>query len=295
MTTVVLSSSERGERLQVARVTDAAAADPYRRVLGLGYDGDKGLLAMFVVGAGVAQAAFALLVLFVSLLGLSAFAHDVGRHVDNRLSVLEVDLAPAEAPPLPVVAEPVAAEAPPAAKERAPQPKEKAPEPAAAPAQAAEALTAPADPDAPVDLTNTIVTGNAATYAGGNSANNGTSATPVRTTAAPGGVLGGTGTGPRPVDRSRGAGLLGSTDWNCSSFWPTEADVAQIDEAVVRVQVSVKADGTPQTVKVLSDPGSGFGSAAIRCAMRQRFRTALDHEGNVQPGTTHPFNVRFNR
>ncbi len=295
MATVVLSSSERGERLRVTRVSDAVPSDPYGRVLSLGVDGDKGLLAVSLVGASVAQATFALLVLRVSLLGLSMFAHDVGRHVDNRLAAVEVDLTPAEAPPPPVVAEPVVKDVPSAPKDRTLEPKAIAQPQAAAPAQAAEALTAKDDPNAPVDLTNTIVNGNAANYIGGNSANNGTSATAVRNTAAPGGVPGGTGTGPASVDRARSAGLLGSTDWNCSSFWPTEADVAQIDEAVVRVQVSVKADGTPQTVKILSDPGSGFGSAAIRCAMRQRFRTALDHDGNSQPGSTNPFNIRFNR
>jgi protein TonB len=294
MATVVLSPSERGETMRVARAADAAATDPYTRVLSLGVNGEKGLLAVFVVGASAAQATFALLVMRLSLLGLSMFSHDVGRHVDNRLAVVEVDLTAAETPPPPIAAEPVVRETPPAAKEIAPQPKEAAR--GAAPAQVAEALTAATDPNEPVDLTdNTIVTGNGTNYVGGNSANNGTSAAPVRNAATPGGAPGGTGTGPAPIDRARGAGLLGSTDWNCSSFWPTEADVAQIDEAVVRVQVAVKPDGTPQTVKVLSDPGSGFGSAGIRCAMRQRFRAALDHDGNAQPGTTHPFNIRFNR
>ena len=288
MATAVLSSGERGQ-LRVARESDAS---PYDRVMSLGYDSDAALLALFMAGAAVAQAAFGFVILLISLVGLSMFANDVRGHIDARLAEVEIEITRDEVAPKPTV-EPEVKEAPPVTKDT-PR-KEAAPPQAAAPAAAGKVIAATDDPNTPVDLTNTVVVGSAESYGGGNSANNGTSTTPVRATAIPGGVPGGTGTSPTPasIDRSRGAGLLGSTDWNCS--FPAEADVAQIDEAVVKVQVSINADGAPQTVKVLADPGSGFGGAAIRCAKRQRFRVALDRDGNAQAGTTNPFNIRFSR
>ncbi len=289
MSTAVLSPTERDE-LRLARASDAS---PYDRVMSL--DADRALIAMFVVGASVAQAALGAFFVFVSLIGLSMFGDDVRSHVGMRLAEVEIDIA-REEPPKPA-ALPEVQQVPQEVTKETPK---EAPPQAAAPAQVAQALTAKEDPNAPLDLTgNTIVSGSGADYAGGNSTNNGTSTVPVRTVPSASGVPGGTGNNVAPpptgVDHSRSAGLLGGNEWNCSSFWPTEADIAQIDEAVVKVQVSVNAEGLPQTVKVLSDPGNGFGGAAIRCAKRQRFRTSLDREGNAQAGTTNPFNVRFNR
>jgi len=57
----------------------------------------------------------------------------------------------------------------------------------------------------------------------------------------------------------------------------------------------VRADGTPEKVTVLSDPGHGFGRAATRCAMLQHFDAALDHDGNAIPGLTKSLRVRFER
>ena len=65
----------------------------------------------------------------------------------------------------------------------------------------------------------------------------------------------------------RAASLGGSADWNCP--FPPEADTAQMDEASVMLQVDVRPDGTAGTVTVLSDPGSGFGREARRCAGRK--------------------------
>ncbi len=292
MATAVFTPVERDDP-RSARARDAT---PYDRVMALGYDEDKGLIAIFFVGASIVQASLTMLFLFISLIGLAMFADDVRGHVEMRLAEIEIDVTRDDAPPMPAV-EPVVKEiTPTVAKD--PTPKD-APPQAASPAAAAQALTAKEDPNAPLDLTgNTIVTGSASAYAGGNSSNDGTSTVPVRTIPVASGVPGGTGTGTAPastVDRSRSAGLLGGNEWNCSSFWPTEAEVAQVDEAVVKIQVSVSAEGLAQTVKILSDPGNGFGGAAIRCAKRQRFRTALDRDGNPQAGNTNPFNVRFNR
>jgi len=101
-------------------------------------------------------------------------------------------------------------------------------------------------------------------------------------------------TGPAvSVDRSRAAGVAGSKDWNCP--FPPEADSEQIDQAFPTIQVAVRADGTPEKVTVLSDPGHGFGRAATRCAMMQRYETALDHDGNPIAGLTKSLRVRFER
>jgi outer membrane biosynthesis protein TonB len=82
--------------------------------------------------------------------------------------------------------------------------------------------------------------------------------------------------------------------WSCSDF-PEEADTAQIDEAYVMIQVDVDANGKAATVKVLQDPGNGFGRQAKLCAMRQRFQPALDRSGNPVPGSTKAFRVHFSR
>jgi protein TonB len=175
-------------------------------------------------------------------------------------------------------------------------PKEAPPPPA--PAQAATVLTAAPDPNDPVDLTgNTIVQGNADAYAGGFTASNGTNANAVHALPSPTGVPGGTGPVQAPPvqgpDRSRLASP-GSTDWSNCPF-PVESDTAQIDDARVMIQVDVRTDGSPAAVKVLTDPGNGFGREARRCAMNKRYPSALDHDGNPIAGTTKPFWVHFSR
>jgi protein TonB len=59
--------------------------------------------------------------------------------------------------------------------------------------------------------------------------------------------------------------------------------------------VTVRPDGTPESVEVVSDPGGGFGAAASACAMRQRFVAAKDEDGNPVRGTTPEFSVRYVR
>lgn len=84
-----------------------------------------------------------------------------------------------------------------------------------------------------------------------------------------------------------------STTWNCP--FPFQADTAEIHHAVVMLVVTVKADGRPKSVQVLSDPGHGFGAAARRCAHGQRFVPAHDPRGRPTMGTTRPFRVTFRR
>jgi protein TonB len=153
------------------------------------------------------------------------------------------------------------------------------------------------DPNDPVDLTgNTIVQGNAEAYAGGFTASNGTNTHAARVTPAATGVVGGTGPVAAPVqgpDRSRTASLAGGREWSCP--FPQEADISQIDDARVELQVDVRADGTAAAVRVIADPGNGFGREAKRCALATRFQTALDHDGNSIAGATKAFWVHFQR
>jgi protein TonB len=207
------------------------------------------------------------------------------------------------APPLP----PPPEKPPPEPEPEAPKPVAAAPksasndEPPPAPAQAGKILTQEPNSDEPVDLTGQgFVTGNAETYAGGVTANTGTAKAPVRTyNAVPGGVPGGTGTKPGPTvpaaDLSRSASILGGTgtEWDCP--FPPEADAEQIDFQRVQIVVTVRPDGTAQDVRVLGDPGHGFGRAARQCAMRQRYSPALDREGRSVVSSTPPIWVKFNR
>ena len=278
-------------------VADGAVAvmydDPMSKVLGLDAQ-TSGPIAWL----GYYLGAFAL------LLGMMVTARVVTLLVDSldaqaqpaNLVTQEIDVVRDEPPPPPPAPEETAKpeEPPPIVK---PAPHEAPPPPAAAPAQAAKVLTQEPDPNEPVDLTgNTIVQGNADSYAGGTTSANGTSARAVRSLASPQGVANGTGTAPAPKtagpDLSRGP-AVGGTDWSAAPF-PPESDTAQIDEAYVTLQIDVRADGTPSAVRVITDPGNGFGREAKRFALTQRFGPGLDHDGNPVPGTV-KVKVHFSR
>jgi protein TonB len=255
--------------------------DPMSRVLGLDAK-TSGLAAWF----GFTSAGTLLLVWLMGLALVLAWwrATHVTRPVDTteEIEILKDDVPP---PPPPPVVEPENKPEPAPARAT---PHEATPPPA--PAQAAKVLTAESKPDEPLDLTgNTIVTGNADTFAGGFTAGNGTNPNAVHSMPSPSGVPGGTGTpqaAPAPPpgpDRSRAASLSGGSQWSCP--FPPEADTSQIDEAFVSLRVDVRADGTPTAVSVLQDPGNGFGREARRCAMNKHYQTALDHDGNAIAGT----------
>jgi len=199
--------------------------------------------------------------------------------------IVNIDMPPAPAPPV----EPPRPSAPPP-PERAPA---RAPQPPA-PAQAAAVLTKQADPNEPVDLSDSFVTGSSAAYAGGTTSADGTSAQDVHGLAAPSSAPEAA-EAPRPApgpDRSRKAVMSGSAQWNCS--FPAEADRDRIDEAVVGIRIEIDASGAPKAVTVTRDPGHGFGSEAQRCAMGKHWSPALDHEGTPVEGTV-SVNVRFER
>ena len=197
-------------------------------------------------------------------------------------------------PPAPPPPSPPAPEPPPP-PERTP-PSAAAPPPAPAPAAAAQALTQTAEPEQPVDFSDELVTGTAATYQGGT-----TVAGPARASSGnavvPVGVgVKGAGTAPSRAagaeDRSRAARVRGGLDWRCP--FPEEADVAGIDRALAKISVELDAAGRVRNVSVLSDPGNGFGHAAERCARGKRFYPALDRDGRAVP-TRVLVGVRFVR
>jgi protein TonB len=237
-----------------------------------------------------------LMAALMALTSVVAWIHTMQERTAAASVPQEIDIMKDETPPPP----PPPTAAPEEKPDPAPPPPVHArdvPPPAPAPAQAAKVLTQEPTPDEPIDLTgNTIVQGNADSYAGGFTSGNGTSANAVRALPSPSGVPGGTGP-VRPVavaagpDRSRKVST-GDTDWNCP--FPPEADTDQVDEALVTISVDVRPDGTASAVRVLSDPGNGFGREARRCAMGMHYQSALDHDGNAIAGTKE-IKVRFHR
>jgi periplasmic protein TonB len=208
--------------------------------------------------------------------------------------VIEVDTQP---PPPPLEAKPEPVNPPPdepaksSPTEKASRAPSASPSPAAA--QAGKVLAADSD-DAIADFT--MVQG-AGVYAGGVTTTNGTSKTAVAASTAgraQTGPASGAGagnaesTGP---DRSHPARPQGG-DWDCSSMFPSAATV---DSATVLIVVRVRADGAPEGITVVSDPGQGFGPAARACAMRQRYAPAEDRDGRTVAASTAPFRVRFTR
>jgi hypothetical protein len=77
-------------------------------------------------------------------------------------------------------------------------------------------------------------------------------------------------------------------------YFPDEADRAGLQNAVVDIDVFVRADGRPSSVYVKQDPGFGLGNAARQCAMEQRFVPAHDATGRPAPGRL-AIRVRFSQ
>lgn len=284
--------------------------DPFAPVLALGDRAVRGgavfglLLALVTHGAGAVRAVLSLSEMASVVAGMRASLHDY------FWTMYDVDLPPPEKPPTP---------------EKPPEPEPPAPEPEAiplpknqpapkeedpydqppAPAQAAKVLTAPEDPaqEKIEDLTDQGFVSGEGTGPGYGmvSAAGTSSAATWNRHAQVGGVPGGTGTGPPKAppppppgpDLSRPASLIGGTNWNCP--FPPEADADQIDSAVVTVSVTVRPDGSPLSVKVVSDPGHGFGRAARICALGRKYQPAFDKTGQAITATMPPIRVSFVR
>lgn len=171
-------------------------------------------------------------------------------------------------------------------------------------AQAGKVLTANPDPGETVDMTgNAFVQGEGDQYVGGVTAAAGSgSAATYNPSATTGPTATGTGTGtgappapkPQGPDQSRAPGVAAGNAWSSCPF-PPEADQDQVDYAVAVIVVTVRPDGSAQSVRVVSDPGHGFGRAARMCALGMRYTPGLDREGQSTVGTTPPINVTFTR
>lgn len=193
-----------------------------------------------------------------------------------------------------------------------PEPQAKPPEPdQPRPAPAAPRTTAPPSPEPPpeatpeaaqagqildaspdvVDFGDQFVVGAGAHYAGGTTDVAGTSPTAVRDLAARGAGKPASPPAP-PIDRSRPPQLAGGSRWQCP--FPIEADDAGIDHAVVTLRVEVDADGRVARVTTTTDPGSGFGREARRCAGSKRWAAGLNREGRAAAAVA-IVNVRFDR
>lgn len=206
----------------------------------------------------------------------------------NLLPISEmVEVEMPEPPPAPR-AEPAPAEPTPT-RVKVAQPTPEPPPPPAA-AQAGEVLDAKSDV---VDFGDTMVVGSGSAYAGGTTDSQGTSTTAVRDVAARGDAP----PAPKPApavvaNLSRPPQLAGGMRWDCP--FPIEADDAGLDHAVVTLRIDVAADGAVRKVTVVSDPGSGFGREARRCAGSKRWVPGLDRAGAASVASA-TVNVRFDR
>lgn len=279
-------------RLPVGQLAVAGSAydDPMSRVLELDAS-SSGAVRWLGYTLGAIALLLALMI-GVRVIGLLIAMTDLP--VEAPTTPQEIDVMREDLPPPPPTPEPEAKPEP-APPPRA-LPHDTPPPPPPAPAQAGKVLTQEPDPNEPVDLTgNTFVSGSGADYAGGVTAANGTSKTPVRTLTSPAGTPTGTGpvtTAPPGPDRSRGASVQ-NVDWNTCPF-PPEADVDQVDEAYVTVSMDVAADGLAHNIRILSESSPGFGKRVLEFAPKQHFMPALDH-GGAPMATTLKTRIHFTR
>lgn len=289
------------------------SADPLAAVLVLG---DRATRVGAVIGIFLALtshgAASAKAIASASLHDMRMIVEQMRFEVHDYLwSVYDVDLTPPKPQEAPKPEEPPkVAEPEPAPKPVAPPPTNAPPpkadpyEPPPAAAEAAKILTREADPDEILDMTDRgIASGEGQGVGYGQVAGAGTGKTATfDPNAKVGGTPGGRGTGapapPAPPaaagpDRSAPPGLVGSTSWSCP--FPPEADADQIDQANVVIMVTVRPDGSPLSVKIVNDPGHGFGRAARMCALGRRYTPGQDRSGAALTATTPPIRVNFTR
>jgi len=271
--------------------------DTLAAVLALGEARPRGTLLVALLVASVLHGAAGVRAA-ITLFELAAYATGVQLWIIERLQA-RYDIEMIDKPPPKIEAEPPPEPEPEPPKPIVRQPNETPPPEPPAAAEAGKVLTAEPDPDEPVDLTDQgFVTGNSDHYRGGITSSAGTSKTAVRDLNAKNeGVPGGTGRAPAPAaaagpDLSRPATPVNS-NWDCP--FPQEAELEQIDYALVTLVVNVDSEGRAKDVTVMRDPGHGFGRAARQCAMRMRYNVGYDRSGHARSQTTPPINVRFNR
>ncbi len=299
MATVADSSPPRAPGTAGAPGLDRGRRDPLAPVMALGRREMRIGIVIGLLGALLVHGVLAARGL-MALIDLQQFANLIQDDVVERYrSTINIDVKtpppapePTAPPPEPTAPAPLPTNAPPPPKD--------APEPAPAAAQAGKILTAPPDPNEPLDLTDKgFVTGNGDRYAGGTTVSSGTSQTAVHSPyARAGGTPGATGKAPvqappPPAKDLSAPARPNATNWSCG--FPAEADMDQIDYAVVRVVVTVTAEGRARSVSVLNDPGHGFGRLARQCAFRQTYTPGRDRYGKAVSRTTPPITVRFTR
>ncbi len=200
---------------------------------------------------------------------------------------IQVTMQPRPTPPPPPKIEPPPEPVPPV-----PQPSQSSERPHAPVANVAKVLTR----TGPVGGANipTVVSGHGNASAGGTSGAEGTGerpgdwplpALPSRVEPPPEPVK------PEP-DRSKPASLA-ADDFHCA--WPDEAGDADIDQQTVTFRALVQADGSVEAVKILSDPGQGFGAAAQKCLLRTTFQSAKDRRGQATRAWSMAIRVHFVR
>lgn len=97
-----------------------------------------------------------------------------------------------------------------------------------------------------------------------------------------------------PTTDARGAEYLErGTAWSCS--FPEEADKKSIDNALVVLQALIAPNGRVEKVRLLAEPGDGFGDAAASCVFAAPFVPARDAQGTPIMAWTKPIRIRFSR
>jgi len=283
--------------------TSHADRDPFAAVMSFGSQAVRtGLAVGFAIGT-ITHGAFGGRALAAPIEMRHWAEQAMGIVHDHLWATYEVEVAKTETrpePPKPEEEKPEEKPAEQAPMAAVPQQPAEPPPPAA---QAGKVLTANPDPGETVDMTgNAFVQGEGDQYVGGTTAAAGTgSAATYNPSATTGPTATGTGTGtappapkPQGPDQSRSPVVPSASSWASCPF-PPEADQDQVDYAVAVIVVTVRADGSAQSVRVSSDPGHGFGRAARMCALGLRFGPAFDRDGNPTVGTTPPINVTFTR
>ena len=234
--------------------------------------------------------------------GYMAYLYPVPPPEKPELLVTEVELLEEPEPepePEPEIEEP---EPEPEIEEPEPEPVKPEPKPepepeakaAPLPTEATKVLTAKADE--PLDLTKGFVmaSGNNPDLVSGDVSTKGVrrkkAVKNARIDGSPIVIKGGTAPA---VNRSRAVRRVSDT-WDDCGF-PEEADQEQVHQAWVRIVVSVDAKGRAKRVDVVKDPGYGFGRLAKKCALRKRYRPALNRAGKAVASTLGPFGVEFRR
>jgi protein TonB len=106
----------------------------------------------------------------------------------------------------------------------------------------------------------------------------------------PGGVVGGVGVPAGPPAPATPAKVHGPV--TCA--FPPESDDDKVDAARVVLRLTVEANGKASSVKVLADPGHGFGRAARGCALGFKYDPAKDGNGAPMKSDT-TLVIRFQR